>query len=463
MSKIYMCLFLFLFGISFTIQKVSSQLSCKLNIDASGKYLQIGTIGGNNSRWIMKGTMSCITHNTPSTGDPTGWEGGALMINNWNDKEAQMDAMKNSGINCIRLWMPAPIGRDIPNPSYTGTTMDQHYDEVVQYISLAKSKGLWVLVQDWWGGYLMDGDTDEYYNSGEWHDKMLVFINRLSSAGCDNVMFGTGNECSQIANMAGKVWAGTWKDNTMKMIAGYRRLGYTGPILADTEGWDNNPGDVDFFAEIQNSDPGKNVGFQEHEYFHRDGAANDYYYMPVCRAVYNRGMAMENFAMFVTEYASTVLWIDDEVATYAKNNNFGGWSYFWWNGPYGPCTTDADGINLTEEGIDLKTQFCLAEGMPAGFYPTGVTLSASPASLAIGATTQLKVYPNPVNDGVLNIRIDGQTENASLNIFTIDGSKKYSGILMKGETKLINNLATGTYLIKVSGNNLNEVRKIVIK
>jgi len=76
---------------------------------------------------------------------------------------------------------------------------------------------------------------------------------------------------------------------------------------------------------------------------------------------------------------------------------------------------------------------------------------------------QLKVYPNPVKDDVLNIRVDGQTENASLNIFTIDGSKKYSGILMKGETKLINNLATGTYLIKVSGNNLNEVRKIVIK
>jgi len=75
---------------------------------------------------------------------------------------------------------------------------------------------------------------------------------------------------------------------------------------------------------------------------------------------------------------------------------------------------------------------------------------------------QLKVYPNPLNDGVLNIRIDGQTGNASLNIFTLDGSKKYSGILMKGETKLINNLATGTYLIKVSGNNINEVRKIVI-
>ena len=54
------------------------------------------------------------------------------------------------------------------------------------------------------------------------------------------------------------------------MIAGHRRMDSTGPVLVDVSEWDNQPGepsDVGSFEEIQNSDPSKNIGFQEHKYF----------------------------------------------------------------------------------------------------------------------------------------------------------------------------------------------------
>ena len=354
----------------------ATTLNCKLNIDSTGKYLQIGKPGGTNARWVMKGVFSCITHFTPKGDDPTGWEGGSIMINNWKNRDAQLTTMRKYGINCVRIWMYASndparypaSGKG--NPSYEGSGINDHINELVQYISLCKQKGLWVIVEDWWAGYLKQGGTAEYYNSGEWHDKNLDLIKRLAAAGCDNVMFGTGNEEYEMKDIK---WKGNWKDNSKLMIAGYRRLGYTGPVLVDVSGQDNQPGDVGSFEEIQNSDPAKNVGFQEHEYFAWNGAANGYFYMPVCRAKYKGGMACEAFPMFVTECGHTVDWNVDAFAELARSKNLGGMCYFWYNGPYDGCvaTTHGDGINLTREGISFRDRYWLAAGIPDGAYPTG--------------------------------------------------------------------------------------------
>jgi uncharacterized protein YjdB len=412
-----------------THKTFAQTLSCKLNIDATGKYFQIGNAGGTNARWVMKGVHTCIAH---ITGDGNGgWEGASNMINNWNNRDAQLTGMRNYGINCVRIWMPGPIGRDVPNPSYTGTTMDQHYNELVTYISLCKQKGLWVIMEDWWAGYLKEGNTDAYYNSGEWHDKMLIFINRLAAAGCDNVMFGTGNEEIQLQYQFGIGWAGNYKDNTIKMIAGYRRLGYTGPILVDTEGFDNQPGSVGYFAEIRNSDPSRNIGFQEHEYFNYNAAANGYYYLPVCRTGYNGGMAMENFPMFVTEFAFTSSAIDDAVANFARNNNLGGWSYFWYNNIYTAATTNGDGINLTGEAIDIKDRFWLAAGIPGGYYPTGpnvsvtgVIVSPATSSVVSGSSIALTAAVSPANatNGTLN------WSSSNTGVATVNSSGAVTGV-----------------------------------
>ena len=140
-------LYLVLVGWAFCLnilQTTAQTLSSRLNIDASGKFFQIGNPGGTNSRWVMKGVHSAITHLTPDAGDPTGWEGGSHLRENWNNRAAQVAGMRNNGINTVRIWMPGPIGRDIPNPSYTGTTMNQHYDELVDYVKLCKQNGLFV-------------------------------------------------------------------------------------------------------------------------------------------------------------------------------------------------------------------------------------------------------------------------------------------------------------------------------
>ncbi len=422
-------LYLFLLGMVLNTQQAGSQtLNCKLNIGSNGKYLQVGAAGGNSERWVMKGTHSCITHYTPDAGDPTGWEGGSHIRANWDNKDAQLNGMKAAGINTVRFWMPAPLGRDNPNPSFTGTTMNQHFDELVQYIVLCKTKGLWVVVEDWWGAYLMAGNTDAYYDSGEWHDKMLDFIHRIANAGCDNVMFGTGNEPGQMTSQFGIQWQGNWKDNTKKMIAGYRRLGYTGPVLADVSGWDNQPGDVNSFAEIQNSDPAKNVGFQEHEYWNWNGAANGYNYLPVCRAAYNSGMACENFPMFMTESAFTADWNVDAMKNLAVNNNWGGGCYFWYNNFSTACTANGDGINLNAAGIQWRDRFwnVVATGIPAGFYPTGPTVnvtgisSVTPANATITTTAgTVKLSANVTPTNATDQAISWTSSNTG--IATVDG------------------------------------------
>ncbi len=452
-------LFSIILGINFNTQQAFAQiLNCKLNIDATGKYFQIGNPGGTGARWDMKASMSCITHLTPNSGDPTGWECGSTLVNNWNNKDAQTTAMRNFGINCVRIWMPGPVGRDNPNPSYTGTTMNQHYNELVTYISMCKSKGLFVLVEDWWGGYLMAGNTAAYYTTGEWHDKMLDFIHRLAVAGCDNVMFGTGNEPGQITSQYGIQWTGNWKDNTKLMIAGYRALGYTGPIMADTEGWDNQPGDVNSFAEIQNSDPSKNIGFQEHEYMNWNYAANGYFYLPIARSSYNGAMACQSFPIFATEYAYVNDGIMQALANLSINNNWGGGSYFWYNGCLGNIATiNGDGLNLSAEGVSAKNYYWLAPGIPGGYYPTGaiipvtgVTVSPVSAIVAVGATTQLTSTLSPGN--ATNTSVTWSSSNTS--VATVDAGGLVTGVAAGSATITVTTQdgnKTSTSAITVNG------------
>jgi len=79
--------------------------------------------------------------------------------------------------------------------------------------------------------------------------------------------------------------------------------------------------------------------------------------------------------------------------------------------------------------------------------------------------TQLKVYPNPLKDGLLNICLSELIGDADLTIFNANGQLVYSGSIIANETVQINykTFRQGLYLIKVSGNTINEARKILVE
>jgi hypothetical protein len=89
------------------------------------------------------------------------------------------------------------------------------------------------------------------------------------------------------------------------------------------------------------------------------------------------------------------------------------------------------------------------------YYHTGVnSISAS----------RILIYPNPVTDGLINIKLNGQEEDAIIKIYNIIGESVCSATLTKGETVQFNDkLAPGLYLVRVSGKAWNEVRKIEVK
>jgi hypothetical protein len=79
--------------------------------------------------------------------------------------------------------------------------------------------------------------------------------------------------------------------------------------------------------------------------------------------------------------------------------------------------------------------------------------------------THLMVYPNPLKGGQLNIRLNEQTSDADLIIFNANGQLVYSGLIRTKETVQIEykTFKPGLYLIKVSNNEMNGVRKILVE
>jgi uncharacterized protein YjdB len=79
--------------------------------------------------------------------------------------------------------------------------------------------------------------------------------------------------------------------------------------------------------------------------------------------------------------------------------------------------------------------------------------------------TQLMVYPNPLKNGLLNIDLNEQTDDAYLIIFNAKGQLVYSCLIRSNETVQIEykTFKPGLYLIKVSNNEMNRVRKILVE
>lgn len=83
----------------------------------------------------------------------------------------------------------------------------------------------------------------------------------------------------------------------------------------------------------------------------------------------------------------------------------------------------------------------------------------------IAYNSQFVVYPNPVTNGVLTIQMKELIRDVSIKIFNLSGQLIYSDLINNNKTiQLENNIfKSGTYLLKISNSEINEVRKIVVK
>lgn len=107
------------------------------------------------------------------------------------------------------------------------------------------------------------------------------------------------------------------------------------------------------------------------------------------------------------------------------------------------------------DGVEWS-QFVIVDGLMIKDAPTGISIKESSA--------QLLVYPNPVINGFLNISLNKQAQNELVTIYNIAGQTVFSGFIRTGENLTINcnSFKRGTYLLKVTGNDINEVRKIQV-
>ena len=78
--------------------------------------------------------------------------------------------------------------------------------------------------------------------------------------------------------------------------------------------------------------------------------------------------------------------------------------------------------------------------------------------------SEFEVYPNPVTDGRVTIQAPGQ-DNVAVSIYNVSGSLVYNDsiVLAGGNASLVVSLPSGLYYIKLQGDKVSAVKKIIIK
>ncbi|MGB0892421.1 MAG: T9SS type A sorting domain-containing protein [Flavobacteriaceae bacterium] len=74
----------------------------------------------------------------------------------------------------------------------------------------------------------------------------------------------------------------------------------------------------------------------------------------------------------------------------------------------------------------------------------------------------LSIYPNPINNGNLNIKLSNQLNDISYEIYNVVGGIVKKGTLNKTKQININGMAKNIYLIRLFNNNFSSTRKFVI-
>jgi hypothetical protein len=89
---------------------------------------------------------------------------------------------------------------------------------------------------------------------------------------------------------------------------------------------------------------------------------------------------------------------------------------------------------------------------------SGVKMSTT--GIGDSSTSAISIFPNPTN-GILNIT--GVNAKSAVNIFNVFGEEVYSNELTQSGVINVGSLAKGTYVLRVSNENENTFRKLVIR
>jgi len=75
----------------------------------------------------------------------------------------------------------------------------------------------------------------------------------------------------------------------------------------------------------------------------------------------------------------------------------------------------------------------------------------------------LKVYPNPANEGVVNIKYDNSSNLTSYSLVDILGRETLKGSFMNQITLDLRNCKQGVYFVKIENDGKSEVQKLLVK
>jgi hypothetical protein len=76
----------------------------------------------------------------------------------------------------------------------------------------------------------------------------------------------------------------------------------------------------------------------------------------------------------------------------------------------------------------------------------------------------LLVYPNPLVENVLNIKLENLKSEATLRIFTITGIKCYEEIIQNSETIKVDRsvFKNGMYIIQIENDDFVKTTKLIV-
>lgn len=130
---------------------------------------------------------------------------------------------------------------------------------------------------------------------------------------------------------------------------------------------------------------------------------------------------------------------------------------YYWSG------TQLNGITACRVKFDNSeiswNDYCLRENaMSVRCVATG------PTSIPLIQHATMWIYPNPVNDGILNVNIVlPNNETAVLTIVNLQGQVVYNTVINNGFASINTHLATGVYIVSVQSESGLKKQKLIVK
>jgi len=117
---------------------------------------------------------------------------------------------------------------------------------------------------------------------------------------------------------------------------------------------------------------------------------------------------------------------------------------------------------LTAKKVGSVTVTATAKDGSDIFGQTKITV-VSVSATSNPTSSLLKVYPNPANEGVVNIKYDNSSNLTSYSLVDILGRETLKGSFMNQITLDLRNCKQGVYFVKIENDGKSEVQKLLVK